>query len=80
MYNLVKYSICESFISVEDKGQCCTYGGYSLTYDEKGTLIETIKIPDISTNKKFVEEIIYLLEKHEVSVIHFRDVVEDMIL
>lgn len=79
MYTVVRYYVCETTLNSEDIGLYCTYGGCYVTYDKKGNVVETAKIDDISIRKEFVENLVNLLEQHEVSPVHFRDIVEDMI-
>ncbi len=40
---------------------------------------EVVVLDDISSDKSYVEKICTTLNKFEVSVLHFRDVVEDII-
>ncbi|MCD7770752.1 MAG: DUF6514 family protein [Oscillospiraceae bacterium] len=59
-------------------GDCkgvCTYGIIAVDSDR---VLDEIK--DISVNKNAVEELAWLMNREQLSLIHFRDAVEDFLV
>ena len=75
----VNYETIQSTITVNDAEKINTYGIQAISYDNNGQINDADIIYDISINKNYVDEIVFILIKNEVSLIHFRDVIYDLI-
>lgn len=74
-----RYELVSGFIEHEDLGEYFTYGIQVLQRDRSGNFHEVLSVLDITTDKMFIEKAIYILNTSNLSVIHFYDVLEDLL-
>ncbi len=67
----MRYKYIEETLIYEELGE---YGTYGIESDD-----ESFTIHDVSCNKDDIENIVYQLNEHDVSLIHIRDVINDML-
>lgn len=65
----MRYQIMEETIDDEELGQRRTYG----------IIAEAAEVRDISEDREVVERLVELLNTRQVSLKHFKDVVEDFL-
>ncbi len=65
------YKYVEETLNCEELGEYSTYGIES----DDGVFI----LHDVSCNKDDIEDIVHRLNEHDVSLIHIRDVINDML-
>lgn len=71
----MKYLICETEIRPEDTPESAKTYGILLLSEGK----EILRVPDVSPNKKNVENLIDLLSQHGASVVHIEEIITDFI-
>ncbi|MBP9989321.1 MAG: hypothetical protein KBT46_07465 [Ruminococcus sp.] len=70
----IEYSIAENILKTEDLPLMKTYGIVAKDSTSGSVLDE---FADVSIQQVFTENIINILNKNEVELCHFRDVIED---
>ena len=71
----MQYRVYAGEEQVEGFGTCQVFGIRGLTEEKT----EVFCIGNVTVNEKFAEKIVNLLTLHQVSAIHARDVIEDLI-
>jgi len=75
------YSAVEENGENDDVGKYVTYGICGkLVEIDTGKCIESEMVHDVSTKRRLVEKWAALFEMHQLSLIHFREAVEDRIV
>lgn len=69
-----QYTLTVTTVRTEEEEECRTYG-IALTLPD-GTGRE---VPDISDDRRMMEELVHALNEGEVSSIHLDDIIEDLL-
>ena len=75
---MFEYRAFEEELTLPDVGNYTAYGIKVFEISESGERC-IISLPDVSTDKAFVEALAYLCNKEELSPMHLFDVAEDFL-